>query len=85
MPGSQTLPQSLYLSGKPSWWGAVPWPPIGPDVTGGQDPTGHAYKLPAHLCYDVTSKTGGILNFNAVNCYPDAAAPAAPKNLRIVP
>jgi hypothetical protein len=69
VPGSQTLPASLYLPGKPSWWGAVPWPPIGPDVTGGQDPSGHAYKLPAHLCYDLTSKTGGILNFNAAACY----------------
>jgi Big-like domain-containing protein/parallel beta helix pectate lyase-like protein len=69
LPGNQTLPTSLYLSGRPSWWGIVPWPAIGPDVTGGQDPTGRAYKLPAHLCYDVTSKTGGILNFNAATCY----------------
>jgi len=69
VPGNQTLPASLYLAGKPAWWGTVPWPAIGPDVTGGQDPTGHAYKLPAHLCYDSTSKTGGILNFNAAACY----------------
>jgi len=26
-----TIPNSLYLSGKPSWWGVLPWPPIGPD------------------------------------------------------
>lgn len=26
------LPPSLYLSSKPSWWGAVQWPAIGPDV-----------------------------------------------------
>jgi hypothetical protein len=26
-----TIPNSLYLSGKPSWWGNLPWPPIGPD------------------------------------------------------
>ena len=48
------------------------------------DSTGHAYKIPAHACYDATSKTGGILNFNAVNCYPDPTAPSAPTNLRIV-
>lgn len=28
----QTLPASLYLSGKPSWWGSMQWPCIGPDV-----------------------------------------------------
>ncbi|OFZ20435.1 MAG: hypothetical protein A2X94_10490 [Bdellovibrionales bacterium GWB1_55_8] len=27
------LPASLYLTGKPSWWGSIPWPPIGPDVS----------------------------------------------------
>jgi Pectate lyase superfamily protein len=26
-----TIPDSLYLPGKPSWWGNLPWPPIGPD------------------------------------------------------
>jgi hypothetical protein len=28
------LPASLYLSGKPAWWGTTPFPPIGPDVSG---------------------------------------------------
>ena len=28
------LRPSLYLTGKPDYFGAVPWPPIGPDVTG---------------------------------------------------
>jgi len=26
-----TIPNSLYLTGEPSWWGDLPWPPIGPD------------------------------------------------------
>jgi hypothetical protein len=30
---SSTLPDSLYLSAQPSWWGVEPWPPIGPDLT----------------------------------------------------
>jgi len=30
----RTIPTSLYLSAKPSWWGSQPWPPIGPDVSG---------------------------------------------------
>jgi hypothetical protein len=31
---NQTLPPSLYLGSKPAYFGAVPWPPIGPEVTG---------------------------------------------------
>lgn len=31
---NQVLPASLYLPGKPAWWDATPWPPIGPDVAG---------------------------------------------------
>lgn len=29
----QVLPQSLYLSAKPVWWGGLQWPCIGPDVS----------------------------------------------------
>ena len=29
----RALPSSLYLAGKPSWWGSIQWPCIGPDVT----------------------------------------------------
>src|SRR5207249_1779084 len=35
VPGSNVLPASMYLSSKPLWWGAGPWPAIGPDVAGG--------------------------------------------------
>jgi hypothetical protein len=31
--GSSELPASLYLPGKPSWWGTQPWPAIGPDLS----------------------------------------------------
>jgi hypothetical protein len=30
----RSIPDSLYLSAKPGWWGNQPWPPIGPDVSG---------------------------------------------------
>lgn len=30
----ESLPSSLYLDSKPSWFGALAWPPIGPDATG---------------------------------------------------
>ncbi len=36
VPSSTTLPPSFYLSAQPAWWPtSKPWPPIGPDVTGG--------------------------------------------------
>jgi len=71
VPTQQRVPNSYYLSGKPGFWPAtIPWPPIGPDVTGGDGPGGHAYRNPAHVCYDNTAKdSNGILNFNAYNCY----------------
>jgi len=70
VPTTQTLLPSLFLSSRPSWWGTMPWPAIGPDVAGGQDPAGYAYKIPAQVCYDSSLKDGnGILNFNASNCY----------------
>src|SRR5213594_2388607 len=76
VPATHTLPSSLFLSSKPNWWGIMPWPAIGPDVTGGQDPAGHAYKIPARVCYDNTSKdSNGILIFNANICYNDPVAP----------
>jgi hypothetical protein len=95
VPASQSLPSSFYLSAKPSWWGSTPWPPIGPDVTGGNIASlgGHAYRIPAGNCYLSVmggSVTGGIgvLNFNATNCYGGGGgttqAPAAPTGLTAI-
>ena len=101
VPVSQILPPSFYLPTRPtSWWttpwGTPPWPPVGPEVTGGNVTSGsggasnlggHAYKIPARLCYENTSKTGGILNFDATACYSaapsDTTPPVAPTNLRV--
>jgi hypothetical protein len=47
-----TLPASLYLAGKPSWFANTPFPPIGPDVTWGQDLSTHAAKIPSQVCYE---------------------------------
>jgi hypothetical protein len=41
-----SIPASLYLSGKPSWWGSLAWPPFGPDLTPKEGP------IPAQLRYD---------------------------------
>jgi hypothetical protein len=63
----------------------VAWPPIGPDVTGGNiaNTGGHANKIPAQLCYENTAKNaGGFLTaFDADACY-SKLKPAT--NLKIV-
>jgi hypothetical protein len=57
VPSTTALPASFYLSSEPSWWvtpwGTPAWPPMGPDVTGGNIPNtaGHANYTPAALCY----------------------------------
>ncbi len=85
VPVDQNLPASFYLSSKPSWWGTVPWPAIGPDVTGGPLTAGHAYAIPAQVCYNNSAKdSSGILTFNANNCYLPSSAPAPPTNLTVV-
>ena len=94
VPGNQSLPASFYLSIKPSWWGSMPWPAIGPDVTGGNMANlgGHVYLTPAANCYlnimhGPADGTGGFLTFNANNCYGALAGstpPAPPTNLTVV-
>jgi hypothetical protein len=93
LPFSQVLPASFYLSAKPSWFGSVPWPAIGPDVTGGDiaNVGGHAYRIPAQVCYSSVmggpaDGVGNALSFNANSCYGSSSGtpPRAPTNLRIV-
>jgi hypothetical protein len=91
VPTSQNLPNSFYNSGTPGFWpsGKV-WPPIGPDVTGGNIPNvgGHANTIPAADCYasigGSSDGTGAVLTFNASNCYPSSSSgnqPSPPTNL----
>jgi hypothetical protein len=78
---THTLPASFYLSAKPSWWGTtLSYPAIGPDVTGGSGPGGHAALIPAQACYAAMGGTpgnaGSPLTFNAASCY-SAGLPVA--------
>jgi hypothetical protein len=95
VPGSQSLPGSFYLGGKPAWFGSVTWPAAGPDVSGG-DVTGyagHAFKNPARLCYETTAVdsaygSASVRLFNAAKCYAggsqSTSAPRPPTNPRII-
>jgi hypothetical protein len=81
---SRALPASLFLAARPSWWGAIAWPAIGPDVTGGEDPSGHAHRIPAQVCFEVTPKRAdGSLSFDAIICYgnPKPTAARTPTDL----
>jgi len=57
----RALPPSLYLSAKPAWWGALAWPPIGPDVAPMNG------RIPAQDCYDRIAESG---EFRPELCYP---------------
>jgi hypothetical protein len=84
---THTLPASFYLSSKPSWWGSMPFPATGPDVSGGTGPGGHSYGNPAQSCYfsvmgGSDGGAGSPLTFNANTCYGSGAqAPPAPTGL----
>jgi hypothetical protein len=77
---SESLPASFYYSSKPAWWPYnIPWPPIGPDVSGGSvaNVGGHVYLTPSANCYlnimgGSTNGSTGLLTFNANTCYPPA-------------
>jgi hypothetical protein len=80
---TQTLPSSFYLSSKPSWWGSLPFPAIGPDVTGAPNGAGHANLIPAQQCYlnvmgGSDGGAGSPLSFNAATCYGGGATPPSP-------
>jgi hypothetical protein len=94
IPSSNSLPNSFYLNAKPSWWGTMPWPAIGPDITGGNvsGVAGHVYLTPAANCYlnvmgGKTDGTSGLLTFNANNCYGASSGgspPPPPTNLSAI-
>ena len=49
------LPNSLYLASKPSWFGSLAWPAIGPDISG------YVTDIPAKWRWD-QFKTSGLLS-----------------------
>jgi len=71
VPATQTLIPSYLYTVRPAWFntaaGNVPFPPIGPDVSGGNVPNvgGHAYKIPARLCFETVPEA----SFNANTFY----------------
>jgi hypothetical protein len=87
---STTFPASFYMSSKPAWFGNVPWPAVGPDVTCTTNcianTANHAAKIPAQLCYENTAKSNGFLTaFDANVCYASSATipkPAKPTGLK---
>jgi hypothetical protein len=81
--GQPPLPPSFFYSSKPSWWGSHVWPPIGPDVSGGNvgmcsgtlNTAGHYSGLPASSSSQCTGTSmvaswGGHVNLTpAMDCY----------------
>lgn len=84
VPSNQTLPASFYLTATPSWFGSVPFPAIGPDVTCTSNcvanTASHVAEIPAQLCYaNGTKDSNGYLTaFDANVCYGSTTAVASP-------
>ena len=84
-PADHAIPNSYYYSSRPAWFDASSqWPPIGPDVTGGDgDLSGHVHKIPAQLCWErLNLSSGGV--FSAETCRVTLTSPAVPSNVRVV-
>lgn len=64
---SGTVPPSLYYTTRPAFFGNVPWPPFGNDVTG------KTSTIPARSCYEQNQMP---------NCLSNTALPA-PSNLTV--
>lgn len=94
-PGTtHTLPSSFYYCTTPTscitpaFFGAQPFPLMGPDVSGLPDGYGYVNKPPAEVCYENvmggTDSRNSPLVFNASKCYGNstlADGPDAPKGL----
>jgi hypothetical protein len=83
VPSNDNLPASFYISSQPSWWSSsIPWPAIGPDVTGGNagicngGTNKAAYVTGTSQCPGSTVSTiGGHINaIPAMNCYLNVMA-----------
>jgi hypothetical protein len=66
----QTMPNSFYLSGKPSWFSGTQatWPPIDPVAST------KVNEIPAQLCYERGPKIGQA--FDPASCYGSVQIPA---------
>lgn len=83
VPGSTTLSASFVYSATPSWWpSGKAWPPIGPDVTGGNvtGVGGHVFTIPAQDCANTigipADGSGTVKNFDASTCYATVSGPS---------
>lgn len=87
--GQAALPASFYMTTAPSWFGTIPFPPIGPDVANGNSTNtsttpsgGHVNKIPSRVCYESlatdSAYSTGIKVFNANTCYGSISNPPTP-------
>jgi hypothetical protein len=69
-PGNpRTLPASFYLSGKPAWWGSLPFPSIGPDISGNHAPGNSAAACYTTVMGGTDGGAGSPLSFDPDVCY----------------
>jgi Pectate lyase superfamily protein len=75
---TRTLRNSYYKTSKPAFFGNMPWPAIGPDVTG------YVLPIPAQKCFEDYWQAGRGFCPEVVVPAPPPGYPAAPNTLKVV-
>jgi len=69
--GQSAMPASFYLTSKPAWWNTEPYPPIGPEVSGGTiyGTDGPTYGAAGSQTWNAQSVGGHANNTPAMDCF----------------
>jgi Pectate lyase superfamily protein len=76
--GQSAMPASFIYAAKPSWFGSVPWPPIGPDVS-----NGNVGQCAGPL--NVLGKFNGVAATNSAQCAGSALNTAWGGHVNAIP
>ena len=78
--GQSGMPASFYYNSQPPWWpttyGTPPWPPIGPDVSGGSGPGSHTNAISAQLAFTNASYDSNYVSQATISAITESSTTA---------